>query len=139
MPARITEFCERTNQPAPSDPGMFVRAALESLACKYQYQLERLETLCDKTFETLHVVGGGTYNQLLCQFTANATGKRVVAGPGEATTLGNVVMQMLALGHIDSLAQGRALVRQSFALQEYEPHDRAAWQDAYGRFKEMLA
>lgn len=135
MPARIEEFCLRTYQPAPTTHGEFVRCVLESLALKYRFQLERLEQLLDKRFETAHIIGGGTQNQLLCQFTADATAKAVTTGPIEATTLGNVVMQMLALGHIDSLAQGREIIRQSVELKRYEPRERAAWQDAYGRFR----
>ncbi len=134
MPARIVEFCRRTAQPIPEDNGAFVRCALESLALKYRFQLERLEALLGKTFSAVHIVGGGVRNSLLCQFTANATGKRVSAGPVEATALGNVLMQALALGHIASPAEGRQLVARSVATQVYEPSDRAAWDEAYARF-----
>lgn len=138
MPARIAEFCKRTNQPVPETSGEFTRCALESLALKYRFQLERLETLLGRQLEGVHILGGGSQNTLLCQFTADATGKVVNAGPVEATTLGNVVMQMLALGQISSLEQGRQVIRDSFALKRYEPRDPAIWQDAYERFKRLI-
>lgn len=138
MPARIAEFCARTGQPVPDSRGAFVRCALESLALKYRFQLERLETMLGKKFAVIQIVGGGTQNQLLCQLTADVTGTRVIAGPIEATALGNVLMQMLALGYIDSLAQGRDIVRQSFPVVEYIPRDTAPRSEAYGKFIALL-
>lgn len=138
MPARIAEYCIRTHQPVPEEKGALVRASLESLALKYRFQLERLETLVGKTLDTIHIIGGGTQNKLLCQFTASATNKCVIAGPVEATTLGNVLMQALALDHLGSLAEGRAIIRQSFPVVEYEPQDRAVWDEAYSRFVPLL-
>lgn len=137
MPGRVKEFCARTKQPAPGERGTLVRGVLESLALKYRLQLERLEKLLDKHFDSIHIVGGGTQNQLLCQFTANATGRRVLAGPVEATALGNVVMQMLALGHVGSLAEGREVIRRSFEVKAYEPEAGGEWEDAYGRFVKL--
>lgn len=134
MPARIAEFCMRTGQPIPEKRGEFVRCVLASLALKYRFQLERLEQLLGKQFDTIHMIGGGTQNELLCQFTAEATDRAVIAGPVEATTLGNVTMQMLALGHIGSLAQGRQVIRQSFAVKTYEPREHGTWQEAYAKF-----
>ncbi len=138
MPAHMVEFCARTNQPAPEERGDFVRCALASIALKYRFQLERLEALLGKPIRVIHIIGGGVQNELLSQFTANATGKSVVAGPVEATALGNVLMQMLALGHIGSLAQGRELIRQSFEVKSYEPQDSAIWEEMYGRFSAIL-
>ena len=138
MPGRIAAYCRRTAQAIPADKGAFVRCALEGLALKYRVQLERLETLLGALVNTVHIIGGGANNTLLCQFTANATGKRVVAGPVEATALGNVLMQALALGHIGSLAEGQELVRRSFAPAVYEPRDGAAWDEAYARFQNLL-
>lgn len=138
MPARIAEYCADTNQPVPQDHGAVVRCALESLALKYRVQLERLEMLLGTTLGAIHIVGGGTQNKLLSQFAADATGRHVITGPIEATALGNVLMQMLALGHIDSLAQGRQVIRQSFDVLTFEPQAGAAWDDAYGRFLNLL-
>jgi rhamnulokinase len=136
MPSRIAEFCKRTNQPVPQEPGAFVRAALEGIALKYRTYLGHLEKM-HEPFDTIHIIGGGTQNKLLNQLTADATGKHVVTGPIEATALGNVLMQLLALGHIASLAQGRQVIRQSFALTAYEPRDSAAWDDAFARFQKI--
>ncbi len=134
MPARIIEYCVRTNQTPPQDKGAIVRLALESLALKVRFQLERLETLLGKRLNTIHIIGGGAQNRLLSQFTANATGRHVIAGPVEATAIGNVLMQMLALGQIASLQQGRQVIRQSFEVIEYAPQARDAWDDAYAKF-----
>lgn len=138
MPARIAEYCQRTGQPIPQDNGAVIRGALEGLALKYRFQLERLESLLGKTLPTIHMIGGGTQNKLLCQFTADATGKRVIAGPVEATALGNVLMQASALGHINSLSEGRELIRQSFDVTSYEPRTRDVWDEAYERFVQIL-
>ena len=116
MPARFAEFCRRTGQPVPEEKGAIVRCALESLALKYRFQLEGLEALLGKHFPTIHIIGGGTQNRLLCQFAADATGRRVIAGPVEATALGNVLMQALALGHLGSLSEGRQVIGKSFEL-----------------------
>jgi rhamnulokinase len=138
MPARFSAFCRRTNQPVPEDKGAIIRCALESLALKYRFQLERLEKLLGKRLPTIHIIGGGTQNRLLCQFTADATGRPVIAGPVEATALGNVVMQALALGHLSSLSEGRQVIAQSFELATYEPHEPAAWDEANERFCGLL-
>jgi rhamnulokinase len=138
MPARIAEYCADTNQPVPQDHGAVIRGALESLALKYRVQLERLEMLLGKTLDVIHIVGGGTQNKLLSQFAADATGRYVMTGPIEATALGNVLMQMLALGDIASLEQGRHIIRQSFDVLTFEPRTRAVWDDAYERFLNLL-
>jgi rhamnulokinase len=114
MPARIREYCQRTGQTPPDDNGAFVRCALESLALKYRWVIDKAEELIGRPITTLHIVGGGTQNRLLNQFAANATGRPVITGPVEATAIGNILLQMLALGQIGSLAEGRALVRKSF-------------------------
>ena len=134
MPARLQEFCRRTGQPVPATPGALVRTALESLALKYRWVLEKLEAMSGRRLEVLHIVGGGSQNRLLNQMAADATGRPVVAGPVEATAAGNILMQLLATGRIDSLVDGRAIVRASFATETYEPRDSAAWDEAYGRF-----
>lgn len=138
MPARVAEYCAKSNQPILQDQGAIIRCALESLALKYRMQLERLEALLSRRLETIHIIGGGTQNKLLSQFTANATGRYVITGPIEATALGNVLLQMRALGHIGSLEQGRRIIRQSFDVQTFEPQARDAWDDAYARFIKMV-
>jgi rhamnulokinase len=134
MPARIRAFCRQTDQPVPQSKGAIVRCALESLALKYRWVLERLEEILGRRLEPIHIVGGGTQNRLLNQFAADATGRKVVTGPIEATAVGNVITQAVALGHISSLEEGRRIVRNSFDVATYEPAGGAEWDDAYGRF-----
>jgi rhamnulokinase len=138
MPARIRAFCERTGQPVPQSKGEVIRCVLESLALKYRWVLERLEEILGRRLEPVHIVGGGTQNWLLNQFAADATGRRVVTGPIEATAAGNVIAQMMALGHIGSLAEGRQIVRNSFDVATYEPRGGAEWDEAYSRFLAMM-
>ena len=134
MPARIRAYCARTGQKVPESVGEITRCALESLACTYRWVLERMEILAGRKLNTINIVGGGSQNQLLSQFTADVTQRRVVAGPIEATALGNVLMQMMATGRISSLAEGRQIVRQSFDLMTYEPKAAAGWDEAYARY-----
>jgi rhamnulokinase len=133
MPARIRAFCERTGQLVPESTGAVVRCALESLALKYRWVLERLEEILERRLEPIHIVGGGTQNRLLNQLTADATGRQVVTGPIEATAAGNVITQAMALGHIGSLDEGRQVVRNSFDVSTYEPIAEAGWDEAYSR------
>ncbi len=138
MPARLAACCARTGQAAPGDEGAFVRCAMESLALKYRWTVERLEQILGTTIRAIHVVGGGSRNTLLCQFTADACGRPVYGGPVEATAAGNVLLQMMARGRIASLADARAVVARSFPVTTYEPRDTAAWEDAAGRFDAMV-
>ncbi len=137
MPSRIREFCVHTGQKPPETRGEVVRCALESLALKYRWVLEKLEIMY-KPLQTIHIVGGGSQNTLLCQFAADATQRLVVAGPVEATAAGNVLMQALARGQIGSLAEGRDMVRRSFDVTTYEPGPAAGWDEAYGRFLAIM-
>lgn len=139
MPARVRAFCTRTGQTPPETEGAIVRCALESLALKYRWVLEKLEVLTGRTLRAIHVVGGGSQNGLLCQLTADATGRPVLAGPVEATAMGNALMQALARGRIGSLAEGREVVRRSCEVTTYAPRPAAAWDDAYARFLEIRA
>ncbi|MBM3188492.1 MAG: rhamnulokinase [Chloroflexi bacterium] len=134
MPARIQAFCQRTGQREPQSRGEIIRCALESLALKYRWVLEKLELLLGRSLDTIHIVGGGCQNELLCQLAADATQRPVVAGPVEATAAGNVLMQALARGRIASLAEGREIVRRSFEMVTYEPAPSAGWDEAYARF-----
>lgn len=121
MPAAIAGFCRETGQPVPETPGQFVRCCLESLALKYRDVLDRLAAVTGVPIEVVHVVGGGSRNRLLNQLTADATGLPVVAGPVEATALGNVLVQARAAGELGSLADLRAVVRESFAPEVFSP------------------
>lgn len=138
MPQAIGDYCRRTGQPVPADAGAVVRCCLESLALKYRYVLEKLESLVGKRLDTLHVVGGGSQNQLLCRWTADACGRPVLAGPVEATALGNVLVQMMGLGLIGSLTEAREVVRRSVEVTAYEPHDMRRWDEQYGRFTRLI-
>jgi rhamnulokinase len=139
MPARIANYCRETHQPVPATKGAVVRCILESLALEYRWVAERLEMLTGRPLRTIHVIGGGARNRLLNQFTADATGRLVLAGPAEATASGNLLVQLLAAGHLASLAEGRDLVRQSFPLETFEPRPTNAWETAYRRYLRMKA
>src|SRR5262245_29333587 len=123
MPAALADFCRRTGQPAPEEPGAVVRCALESLALRYRWVLERLEELTGQSIRTIHIVGGGSQNALLCQLAADACDRLVLAGPVEATAIGNVLVQALGLGVLGNLADAREVVRRSFQPVSYQPHD----------------
>jgi rhamnulokinase len=139
MPAAIAAFCHRTGQTVPADLGAFTRVIFESLALKYRFVKESLVRLTGRPVDRLYLVGGGCQNQLLNQFAADAMNCAVVTGPVEATSIGNIIMQLYALGEIRSLAEGRALVRRSFETKTYQPENTGAWDDAYTRFKTMLS
>ena len=135
MPENIRAYCAETNQPAPETHGQFARAIYESLALKYRWAVRRLERdILGHEIECLHIVGGGSKNALLNQMAANAVGKPVLAGPGEATVIGNLLTQAMALSEIDSLSALRDIVRASFETVEYLPENADQWQEAYGRF-----
>jgi rhamnulokinase len=138
MPGRLSAYCTRTNQTLPSDEGAIVRTCLEGLALKYRWAIERLERILGTTIRTIHVVGGGAKNALLCQFTADACARPVHAGPIEATAIGNILMQALGRGRLGSIAELREVVARSFPVTVYEPHDTAPWADAAGRFAELV-
>ncbi len=138
MPARLAAFCTRTGQQPPPDEGALVRCCLESLALKYRWTIERLESILGTTIKTIHVVGGGSRNSLLCQFTADACGRPVHAGPVEATAIGNILMQAIARGRLASIADLRAVVAHSFPVIVHEPQNRTAWTDAALQFNALL-
>ena len=138
MPARINEYLEETGQDAITDKGQMIRVVLESLAFNCRWVLEKLEEITDKKIEVLHMVGGGIQNALLCQFTADAIGRKVVAGPIEATAMGNIMLQAIATGQIESLAEGRKLIRNSVELKEYHPEDSERWNSEYDKVKQIF-
>jgi rhamnulokinase len=139
MPARIEAYAGRNGKTIAGRPETVVRIILESLALKYRHVLELLESVSGQHLSTIHVVGGGSENRLLNQFTADATGRVVLAGPTEATAVGNILMQAIGCGEIAGLAEAREVVRRSFRLARYEPGSRAPWDEAYARFEHMLS
>ena len=136
MPKAIQSFCRETGQPVPRSKGELVRCALESLALKYQAVLESLEEVNGNRVEVIHIVGGGSRNALLNQLTADACQRPVLAGPVEATVLGNVLMQARAASEIGSLAEMRAVVRKSSEMRAFEPRTGKAeeWGEARRRW-----
>jgi rhamnulokinase len=137
MPAKITAQCRETGQPVPATPGAMVRAIVESLALLYRRTLKQIEQLTRQRVERLHIVGGGSKNELLNQFAANATQVEVLAGPVEATAIGNILVQAIALGHLPSLNTARKVVRDSNPVSVYQPQDAETWQEAYERFERL--
>jgi rhamnulokinase len=137
MPRRIAAYCEQTEQEVPVDEAATVRCVFESLALKHAETVELLGRVTGRDLETLHIVGGGASNELLCAWTADAAQRTVVAGPVEATVVGNLLVQARALGDIASLADGRELVRDSFSLRTYPPSSDSAWDEARRRFAEL--
>ena len=138
IPERIREYCRNTGQYIPQTEGEIVRCINESLAMKYRGALEEIMECTGKTYPTLYMVGGGTQSKLLCQFTANACGCKVSAGPVEATVMGNVALQLLASGDIKDVEEARAVIARSQQLDFYKPENTEAWDEAYLRFKEII-
>lgn len=134
MVTSIQDYCRQRRQPIPQTPGEITRCILESLALKYRYVFERIQRLTGKEYARLHLVGGGSHNQLLCQCTANAIGKPVWVGPSEASGIGNILVQFIALGEIGDISEAREIVRRSFSLKVYEPEQQDAWEEAYLSF-----
>jgi rhamnulokinase len=139
MPARIADFCRETGQPVPATPGAMVRCILESLALLYRRTLLQVEQLIGRRIERLHVVGGGSQNELLNQFTANSLQIPVLAGPAEATAAGNVLIQAIALGHLPSLQAAREVVRNSLGMRTIQPQPPGAWLGAYEKLLKWIA
>jgi sugar (pentulose or hexulose) kinase len=131
MPKRINQYLSATGHRPIDDKAQMIRVILESLALKYRWALERLAEITARPIDCLHIVGGGIQNELLCQFTANAIGRRVITGPIEATASGNILMQAKATGQIETLEEARQIVRNSFELKDYQPHNGRLWQEQY--------
>jgi rhamnulokinase len=138
MPARIRAVCAAHGQPEPQSIGEVVRSIYESLAFKYRYLLENMRRLSGKRMERLHIVGGGSQNALLNQMTADALGVVVVAGPSEATAIGNAVVQLITLGDLGSVAQAREMMSRAMELTTYEPRNTEAWDAQYERYKQVI-
>lgn len=139
MPAAIAEFCKKTGQPVPEKKGEYVRCILESLALKYRFLIGKINAMCPESVEVLHIVGGGSQNEILNQFSANATGLTVIAGPAEATAVGNIVIQAIAKRMLDGVEDGRKAVARSFPLRSYKPDDQNKWNAVYEDVKGMFS
>ena len=138
MPGRINKYLADRGQPVISDKGQMIRVILESLAFNYRWVLEKIEEITGKDIDVLHIIGGGIQNELLCQFTADSIGRKVIAGPIEATASGNIVMQAVATGQIKSVQQAREIVKNSFELTEYIPSQTPLWNKEYGKIKKIF-
>jgi rhamnulokinase len=134
MVSRIQTFCHETRQTVPETKGEIIRCVLESLALEYRQVSEKLDEMVGHHLPVIHILGGGSQNRLLNQFAADATGRRVIAGPVEATAIGNILVQALALGHIATLSEARAVVRSSFDVETFEPRDTSVWDGVYERY-----
>jgi rhamnulokinase len=139
MPQKIAALCKETGQPEPATPGAVVRCIYESLALYYRHSVRNLEKITGRKIEKLHIVGGGSKDNTLNQFTASACQIPVVAGPAEATATGNILIQALALGHLPSLDAARKVVATSMAGKVVKPRDGAEWEAAYARFTKLIA
>lgn len=138
IPQRVRAFCEKTGQQVPKTTGQTMRCIYESLALKYRFALEQLGAATGKTFRALHVLGGGTKDTLLCQMASSSCGIPVVAGPIEATALGNILIQLVALGALENISEGRALLAKTEPLKRYNPREEDAWNQAYERYVNIL-
>ena len=139
MPAAIDKFCRKTDQPCPDTPGAYTRAIFESLALRYRVILRDMASVTGQPTELIRVIGGGSKSRLLNRFTADATGKKVLAGPTEAAVLGNIGVQMLATGSAGSLEEMRTIIERLFPVDVYEPRDAEAWNRAAVRFGQYEA
>ena len=137
MPAEIQAFCRESGQPVPQRKGEIIRTVLESLALEYRRVAETIDRLTGRHHPVLHIIGGGTKNKLLNQLAADAAGRTVIAGPVEATAIGNILVQAIAMDEIGSLAEGREIVRRSFEVETYSPRDSARWEAAYARYRQL--
>jgi rhamnulokinase len=138
MPQMIVDFCQESSQAIPETPAQILRTLMDSLAMKCAHVLERLEEVIGHRVEVLHIIGGGGRNDMLSQCIANSINRPVVVGPYEATAAGNLIMQMVACGELNSLAEGRAMIRSSSETKRFEPQDDAEWKQAYERFCQLL-
>jgi rhamnulokinase len=137
MTDAIADFCKKTGQPVPNGKGAFIRCCLESLAMEYRLVLRQLHEIHNTPFDKVHIVGGGTQNTFLNQLTADATGATVIAGPFEATVIGNIMTQAIGLGHVASLSEARKIIRNSFELATYTPKNTAQWDAQFDRFLKL--
>lgn len=135
---KIQNYCSDTNQEIPETVGEMVRCIYESLALKYRYALEQISECTGKHFDILHMLGGGTKDNFLCEMSADCIDISVIAGPVEATALGNMILQLIALGEIESVEQGRKIIANSENLIEYKPNHTAQWDEAYEKYVKII-
>ena len=135
LPKRVQEYCERTGQTVPQTRGEIMRCIYESIALKYRYTFQAIREATGKAYETIHMIGGGTKDRLLCQMTADACNCPVIAGPIEATAMGNIAVQLIALGEFSGLKEARAVIANSEQPKSYLPADPASYDVAYARFQ----
>jgi len=138
MPRMIRDICAETGQPVPEDDAQLVRVILESLANKYRFVVEKIQNIAGKDFPYIHIIGGGCKNTLLCQFTANCTKKTVIAGPSEATAIGNALAQWLGMGEIEDIKQARQISAKASDIRIYQPLNTDTWEEKYEHFKKLL-
>ena len=138
MPDEIRDYCRKTGQIVPETDGAIIRCALESLALRYQMVLQMLERLTGGAIETVHIVGGGIQNRLLCQLTANACDRSVVTGPIEATAIGNLMVQLISSGVVSSIGEARKIISHSFGQETYVPDTVGDWASASERFANLV-
>lgn len=137
MPRRIREYCEKTGQKVPETKGEIVRCIAESLAFRYRYTIEGMEEVTGNKYNVVNIVGGGIKDKMICRFTANATKRVVETGPVEATSIGNIIVQAMAMGAIKNLNEGRQVVKNSFDITRYEPENSDVWDEAYAKWKKI--
>ena len=138
LPQRIRDFCKKTNQPIPESTGAVIRCIYESLAMKYRFAIEQISENTGKAFDVLHLLGGGTKDGFLCQMTADSLGFDVVAGPTEATAIGNIMLQLIALGEIESIEKAREIIKKSENVKTYKPLNHDGWQRGYEKYCEII-
>jgi sugar (pentulose or hexulose) kinase len=134
MEQAITEFCRETGQKSPEGKGSFLRTVYESLALKYREVNEDIVRVCKKPTKVVHIVGGGSRNEMLNQFTANSLGLPVLAGPVEATAVGNLMVQAIGCGVVSSLHQAMPIIKKAFPIASYKPQNAVEWEKAYQKF-----
>jgi sugar (pentulose or hexulose) kinase len=134
MAERIQNFCKLNHQPVPETNGEIVRCILESLALEYRLVSDQISRLLKRELPVIHIIGGGSRNTLLNQFTASATGRTVIAGPVEATAIGNILVQAITAGEISNLGEGREIISASFENSIYEPNSISLWNEAYQKY-----
>ncbi len=138
FPERIKEYCKNTNQPIPQSIGAIVRCIYESLALKYRFAIKQIEEITGKKFEALHLLGGGTKDSFLCQMTADSLGIPVIAGPSEATAIGNIILQLIALGEIKDISTARKIIRENEKVIKYIPLEHDKWVEGYKNYEKII-
>ena len=138
MTPRIVKFCRATNQPEPMSMGQHIRCVYDSLALLYRYALGQLESITGKEYKYIYMIGGGSRNRVMNQLTADSTSRTVIAGPVEATALGNAIMQLRGIGLLSDVWEARNVLSETLDLEMYHPQDGEDWDTAYTRFMDLI-